>query len=527
MAVRAFIVLAFAVILGVPLLLRPAGSGRDVEAGAAALIVVTPHVAQIREEFAAAFSEWHRRRFGVPVRVDFRTPGGTSEIVRQLQAQYVAAIRAGHIRPDGACEPGAVPVDLMFGGGSFDHGRLKVGEGVVVTRRAPDGSVVRENLSMSVPAGFSQEQLDAWYGENVIGAEPLYDPDQHWLGTALSSFGIVYNKEVLTRLGVPEPARFEDLADPRLAGWIGLADPRQSGSVTTAMDAILSAKGWEAGWRLLREMSANTRYFTNSSTKPPLDVSQGEVAAALAIDFYGRAQAQALLRPGDEPGSTRVGYVDPKGEVYIDADPISLLRGGPNPEVARRFIEFCLTEEGQALWQFPALSNPRSATSPPGESGRALGPTRYELRRLPVRRVMYEKFAEHMIDRVNPWELASPTRPAGWRMAIGVMMGAFAIDNAHEQRRAWAAIRRARATPSFPDEALAEMETLFHAWPTTPVGGEELAFTRENYAAIRSAWRDPATLARCTIRYTRFFREIYDRIVRIESEHSGAGKGER
>jgi ABC-type Fe3+ transport system substrate-binding protein len=522
MLTRVFIVVAFLVILGVPLLLRPSESDRQTDPDASTLIIITPHVAQIREEFAAAFSEWHRRVHGTPVRIDYRTPGGTSEIIRQLQAQYNVAIRAGHIAADGSCVPGAVPVDLMFGGGSFDHGRLKSGEGVTVTVTEPDGSTVVRNLSMSIPAGFTREQLDEWFGENRIGSETLYDPDQHWMGTALSSFGIVYNKDILARLGLPEPTRFEDLADPRLAGWVGLADPRQSGSVTTAMDAILSAKGWDAGWRLLREMSANTRYFTNSSTKPPLDVSQGEVAAALAIDFYGRAQAQALARPGQDPSSVRVGYVDPRGSVYVDADPISLLRGGPNPQVARRFIEFCLTEEAQALWQFPALSNPLSESNPVGESGRRMGPARYELRRLPVRRVMYARYADHLIDRVDPWELASPTRPAGWRAAIGIMMGAFAIDTAHEQRRAWTALNRARNRPGFPPEALARMEALFYAWPATPIGGREVEFTRENYAAIRSQWRDPAMLARCISRYTIFFRDAYRRVVEIESDPSRA-----
>ncbi|MBM4107760.1 MAG: extracellular solute-binding protein [Phycisphaerae bacterium] len=524
MLIRVLIGVAFLVVLGVPLVLRPSTAGRGPGADAPTLIVVTPHVAQIREEFSASFSEWHRRTHGTAVRVDYRTPGGTSEIVRQLQAQFSVAIRSGHIAPDGSCRPGAIPVDLMFGGGSFDHGRLKAGEGVVVTSADGEGKPVRRNLPMSVPAGFPQERLDSWFGENSIGAETLYDPDQHWIGTALSSFGIVYNKDVFARLGLPAPTRFEDLADPRLTGWIGLADPRQSGSVTTAMDAVLSGKGWEAGWRLLREMSANTRYFTNSSTKPPLDVSQGEVAAALAIDFYGRAQAQALLRPGQDPDSTRVGYVDPKGAVYIDADPISILRGGPNPELARRFVEFCLTEEAQALWQFPALANPRSASNPAGAHGQRMGPAVYELRRLPVRRVMYEKHGEHLIDKVDPFELASKTRPAGWRTAIGLMMGAFGIDNAHGQREAWVALNRARGSPGFPAEALAEMEWLFYGWPTTLVNGAELEFTRENYAAIRAAWRDPASMARSAIRYTNWFRDAYRRVVELEGD---AARGAR
>src|SRR5690606_37664566 len=169
---------------------------------------------------------------------------GTSEILKQLTAMYESALKAGRIAPDGAAAPGAVAFDLMFGGGSYEHGRLKAG----VAWGGADGA----RVSMSVPAGFSREQLEAWYGENRIGSQRLYDPEQHWLGVALSGFGIVYNREVLARLGVPEPRSFADLTDPRLAGWVALADPRQSGSVATAFDSVLNNEGWERGWRILR-----------------------------------------------------------------------------------------------------------------------------------------------------------------------------------------------------------------------------------------------------------------------------------
>jgi ABC-type Fe3+ transport system substrate-binding protein len=60
-----------------------------------------------------------------------------------------------------------------------------------------------------------------------------------------------------------------------------------------------------------------------------------------------------------------------RGRTYVDADPISVLRGGPNPDLARRFIEFTLTEEAQALWQFPSKRDPAGATNPVGRVSRA------------------------------------------------------------------------------------------------------------------------------------------------------------
>jgi iron(III) transport system substrate-binding protein len=511
------IFLALALILGVPWVLRPPAESRVELPPDRVLVVVTPHVPQIQREFSRAFEHWHLREHGTQVRLDWRQPGGTSDIMKMLEAHFQAAAKGGAFRwRDGEvdCDVGATAFDVMMGGGSYEFGRLK--RGVRVSGEVVPGAAAGDvEIPMSAPAGFDQKTLDEWYGENRVGAGLLYDPQQHWFGTALSGFGIVFNKELFDHLGLPHPDGFDDLADPRLAGWLALADPRQSGSVQTTYDAILSYYGWEDGWRALRSMCGNARYFSNSSPKPPIDVSHGEAAAGLAIDFYGRGQGQAVLLPGQDASESRVGYVDPAGATYVDADPVAMIRGGPNPALARRFIEFCLSEEAQALWQFRALekngrANPRAAGNPRGPDGEPMGPRDYELRRMPVRRVMYEKYAGAFIDQIDPFTSASDRQPAGWRSAIPLMMGAFGIDTAHECRDAWRRViaetdpaRRAR---------LAEM---YYSWPDTRLpDGRTLAFVPENFRAISDAWKDPAVRSRCEIEYTRFFREAYGRILR-------------
>ena len=509
---RIILAVLFIALIATPLVVKSADDAPIANGARRQLIIVTPHVEQIRTEFQRAFSEWHLENYGETVAVQYRVPGGTSEIIKQLTAQYKAAWDQGRIDPDTLhAEPGSVATDLMFGGGSYDHGRL-----IRNLRVAHPDSGEEVTVPMSVPAGFSQQQLDFWYGENSIGVQNLYHPEQYWMGNALSSFGIVYNKDVYEALGIETPDSFDDLADPRLQGWVALADPRQSGSITTTFDSIISHYGWDKGWRVLRAMSANARYFTNSSTKPPLDVSYGDCAVGLAIDFYGRGQSQSVLLPGQSPDEGRVGYVDPPGEVYIDADPVSILRGGPEPELAKRFVEFLLTEKAQSMWQF----------DPSAEQTDDLGPRRHALRRMPVRRMMYERHFDRFMDRVNPFEIAGDTESAGWRSSIGPMMGAFAIDTHHECRGAWKTLNLARASAGFPSSALDEMENLFFAMPDhTMPDGTVLPFTSENYRPIRNSWRDrdhPDWASRSQIRYTEFFRSNYRRIADLYQENARA-----
>lgn len=496
------------IVLGVPFLLS-AGKGtgahsRDVRT----LIAVTPHVPQIKDEFGAGFSAWHERVYGQPVAIDWRTPGGTSEIRAQLEAIFKETVKSGigtgklALGEDGLLAPGTIPFDIMFGGGSYDHELVKNGVSVVLAGR--EGAV---RVAMSRPADFTQGELDTLFGENAIGPQRLYDPQQYWIGTALSSFGIVYNRDVFRKLGLPDPDAFDDLTEPALWGWVALADPRQSGSITTTFDSILGNEGWEHGWRTLRGMCGNTRYFTNSSTKPPIDVSQGEAAAGLAIDFYGRGQAQVIAESG---GGDRVGYTDPAGAVYVDADPVSIINGGPDYELASRFVRYCLTDEAQALWQFRA----GDASNPVGPSGQPMGPRWHELRRMPVKRSMYTRYFESFVDKVDPFTIVSDVENPGWRTGVQVMMGCFGIDIADDCRRAYRALANARASGKFSDQELAELDTLYYAFPETEIDGEMVPFTQATYHTVRNEWKRPNRQAELEIEYAQFFRSNYREIER-------------
>lgn len=551
-AAKALVVLAFLLVLGVPLAFRPAAAPR--QNADHRIVIITPHNEQIRSEFAAAFSEWFTRNNpGQTVYIDWRQPGGTSDIIKVLRATYSRAISDGDIipstdpdAPHGAAmlAPGRAPMpyDLVFGGGSYDHGVELRAIGATAT---PPGASEPITLAMSVPARLTRAELDEVFAirdksgaiiaagdaANVVSDRPrpeslapsehrLYDPDQFWIGTALSGFGIVYNRDALAALGVEPPEGWHDITDPRLAGQLAAADPRQSGSVTTTYESILNNFGWDEGWKLLRRISANARYFSGSSARPPVDVSQGEAAVGLAIDFYGRYQSQAVLAPGQAPDQSRVGYVDPAGAVYIDADPISLMAGAPNPDLARQFIRFVLSDEGQALWNFSIRAE-----------GETLGPQRYELRRMPVRRSLYTSHPDRFVDRADPYALNAPTPSRRWRSAITPMMTAFALDIHEEQRHAWEALSVARlAAPN--DSRIGEMEALFDAFPDhefhfdhqtdkfSVARGTRLPFTPENFAAINADWKAAAAAGlsgQTRVRYTAFFRDNYRRIIRLAS----------
>ena len=87
------ILLLLALIIALPFLLRRENA-RSYSPDDPVLVIVTPHNEAIRFEFARAFSDWHKRNYGQPVKVEWRNVGGTTEIVRYLTSEYSAAARS-------------------------------------------------------------------------------------------------------------------------------------------------------------------------------------------------------------------------------------------------------------------------------------------------------------------------------------------------------------------------------------------------------------------------------------------------
>lgn len=401
---RLIILLVLVATVALPFLLRsrqPATERAD-----DTVVIITPHNEAIRSEYARGFRDWYRARTGRTVALDWRVIGGTSDITRFLEAEYVAAFKhhwTGKLGQPWSAEvqsgfteaklaPAAPALvreareiflasvvscglDLFFGGGSYDF-----------VRQAQAGRIVPSRVRRTHPEWFT----DAVIPQRFTG-EQYWDEAGCWFGNVISSYGILYNTDALARLGLAPPQEWSDLTDPRYTGTLALSDPTKSSSMAKAFENIIQQQmqlrlavlgraneaqavreGWFAGMRLIQLLSANARYFTDSSQKPPIDVAQGDCAAGICIDFYGRAQAEVVAKRG----SPRLVFVTPCGGTVNSVDPIALLRGAPHHEVAELFIEYTLTLDAQKLWNFK-----------PGTEG---GPVRFALRRLPVRKDFYE-----------------------------------------------------------------------------------------------------------------------------------------
>ncbi|MEI6278657.1 MAG: extracellular solute-binding protein [Verrucomicrobiae bacterium] len=466
---------AMAVVIAVPFALKP--KDNLLAAADDSLVIVSPHNEAIRYEFSRAFADYYKDKTGRSVRLDWRLPGGTSEIARYLKGEYYASFErewtlGGHawtpavaaafdnpkVRPADAAaldtpaqaarrgflaSQRGIGMDVFFGGGAFDF-----------EQQASAGRLVPCDVIRAHPDWFT----DASIPEKVSG-EIFYDAGGRWIGACLASFGICYNTDSLRRLGVRElPASWHDLTNPILFKQVALADPTKSGSAAKAFEMLIQqqmqdlvraagsedpailAIGWKRGLEIIQAASANARYFTDAAGKVPMDVSLGDAAIGMCIDFYGRFQSESV-KIGTAP--SRLQYFTPAGGSSVGVDPIGLLRGAPNRAVAEEFIAFVLSPEGQKLWNF------RVGT--PG------GPRKYALRRLPVRGELYApEFSGFRSDPdVMPYQAAGlftyhPDWTAPLFKTMSFIIRVMCLDPHDEQASAWKAL----AAAGFPSGAL-------------------------------------------------------------------------
>jgi ABC-type Fe3+ transport system substrate-binding protein len=528
-----------AIVLALPFALRPAaesGHGRADDA----VVIISPHNEAIRHEFEAAFRRAHRERTGREVRLDWRLIGGTSEIARYLEGEYIASFQNHWTRVLGRPWSGAVQAafaDGRLGAGASEEAKAareaflasEVGSGIdVFFGGGAFDFISQARAGRLVPIYAEGEARPDWMSEDVVpvshAGDEFRDPRGRWVGAVLSSFGIVYNRDSLARLGLPEPRAWADLTDPRYLGQVALADPTKSGSMNKAFENVLQerihavvmrriatarfwseearaaaekaavAEGWTEGLRLLQGISANARYFTDSAQKVPVDVAAGNCAAGMCIDFYGRQQVEALAR---RAGSERVAYLSPPGGTVFSVDPIGLLRGAPNPGPARAFIEFVMSPEGQRLW------NQR-----PGTPG---GPERFALRRLPVRKDAYTApgVGELRSDpEENPYALENPLvyRPewtGGLFGELRFIMRVMCLDSHPELVAAWREVVAAGRPPEAM-AAFSDMSAVDYAAASGRIKQalrakdrvEELRLARELGESFRAQYRRAAELAR-------------------------------
>ena len=189
-------------------------------------------------------------------------------------------------------------------------------------------------------------------GEFIVAA--YKDPDGLWIGESPLPMVIFYNKDLIEKDGLTIPETWEDLTKPEWKGKIAYCLPSKSGSAYTQLcTMILGHGGKEDGWDFIKKLYDNLDgKIVDSSGKCHKMVADGEFYVGLTLE-------KAAVQYKDDPS---VGFVYPKDGTSAVPDGVALVKGCPNEENAKLFIDFvtskeCQTEQSENWGRRPVRSD--------------------------------------------------------------------------------------------------------------------------------------------------------------------------
>jgi iron(III) transport system substrate-binding protein len=179
------------------------------------------------------------------------------------------------------------------------------------------------------------------------------------VGIYAGALGYSFNQRELDRRRIAAPRCWADLARPEFRGEVQVADPNTSGTSYTMLATLVQLMGEEPAFTYLRALHRNVNQYTRSGAAPARAVATGETL--VGITFLHDAVTQKVT-------GAPVTIVAPCEGTGYEIGSMSIIRGARNMENARRFYDWALSAEAQAIAatanSFQIPSN-RNAPVPP------------------------------------------------------------------------------------------------------------------------------------------------------------------
>lgn len=214
---------------------------------------------------------------------------------------------------------------------------VKAGSGDIINRVAAEKDNPRADVIWSIGGEQLEAQSDLLEPYTPAAADkidPVFDVGTNWLPyTAIVNVFIV-NKE---QLGTEDyPRTWKALGRPDLKGKISSARADKSGSSYMQLATVLTIYG-DKGWDVYEPILGNF-VLSGSSSAVPRFVNDGEAAVGVTLEDNAYKYVA---------GGGPVEIVYPEDGTVAAPDGIALVKGGPNPDNGKAFIDWALSKPTQ------------------------------------------------------------------------------------------------------------------------------------------------------------------------------------
>ena len=223
------------------------------------------------------------------------------------------------------------------------------GSGELLTRLNAEKARPRADVLVGPDADNFDAYLDLFESykskEDAAFPRAAVGPDNKYYGFSTNFQAFIVNTKMLAADKAPQS--WSDLAKPEFKGKVVMANPAQSGSAYSQMQQILQLYNWE-----MMDKIINTATFVTSSRLAYQNVAKGEMPVGLTSEFnIVASQAEGLP----------VVAVYPKDGTALINDASGIIKGGPNPDGAKKFLDFVNSKPAHQM--IVAIDKRRSARS--------------------------------------------------------------------------------------------------------------------------------------------------------------------
>jgi iron(III) transport system substrate-binding protein len=219
---------------------------------------------------------------------------------------------------------------------------VSAGSGVVMKRISSEKERPQGDIVWGVSRSLLQSNAQyfaPYHSKNVDAIPAEYrDPNDLWIGNNLHLLVILQNTKL-----VPDgqgPKSWDDLLDAKWKGKIAFTDPANSGSAYT--NTTLLAELWgnnDAAWNKVAKLYANMKVL-NKSSLVFSGVGNGEYPLGISLEYAGYVWAS---------NGAPIKVIYPGDGTVVAMEGVAIIKGGPNPESAKIFVDFINRKDTREL----------------------------------------------------------------------------------------------------------------------------------------------------------------------------------
>ncbi len=186
--------------------------------------------------------------------------------------------------------------------------------------------------------------LEPYAPKNLAALRPSFrDPSDPPSYTGMEGWvaAVCFNTVEAQKLGLPKPASWFDLLDPKFKGKITMPHPASSGTGYFHVSAWIQTFGEAKAWTFMDRLHENIAFYAHSGSQPCKQAASGEFPLGISAEI---SAADARNK-----GAPVEGLLMKEGGGW-EMDTAAILKGTKNLAAAQRLMDFAASRKANELY---------------------------------------------------------------------------------------------------------------------------------------------------------------------------------